>query len=164
VCAADGSCVPDGTPNCSSDAECAAGCYCLNGNCEETSICTADNQCRAGETCDENRTTCEPITGTCSTPADCNVAPPTCGAGELAAVAHGCDPGHCLPEASCPDAPPAPTCEEINDWAQCIAAAPECTAVVTGTNCHNPDGSVCGPMDTGCVCDTYQFVDCYTTP
>jgi hypothetical protein len=156
--------VPDGTPNCSSDAECAAGCYCLNGNCEETSICTADNQCRAGETCDENRTTCEPITGTCYTPAVCNVAPPTCGAGELAEVANGCYTGLCLPEASCPDAPPAPTCEEINDWAQCIAAAPECTAVVTGTNCHNPDGSVCGPMDTGCVCDTYQFVDCYTTP
>jgi hypothetical protein len=160
VCAADGTCVPDGTPNCTSDAECAAGCYCLNGNCEETSICTADNQCPAGQTCDENRTTCEPITGTCYTPAVCNVAPPACNAGELAEVANGCYTGLCLPEASCPDDPPAPACDEITDWNACLAAAPECTAVVGGTNCHRPYGSACQPMDSDCTCDTYTFLGC----
>ncbi|KAB2898210.1 MAG: hypothetical protein F9K40_11675 [Kofleriaceae bacterium] len=73
VCAADGSCVPDpNQPGCTSDAECAAGCYCLNGYCEESSVCTNDSECPTGSYCDEGRTTCEPCVqngvDTCATP------------------------------------------------------------------------------------------------
>lgn len=61
VCAANGQCVPDpNMPGCSSDAECAAACYCEQGYCEESSICTNDSQCPSGQTCDEARNTCVP--------------------------------------------------------------------------------------------------------
>jgi Cys-rich repeat protein len=64
ACASDGTCVPSQPPPppCTSDAECAAGCYCdeTTGTCAESSVCTADSQCPAGQTCDEERSTCVP--------------------------------------------------------------------------------------------------------
>jgi hypothetical protein len=35
---------------------------------------------------------------------------------------------------------------------------------VTGTNCHQADGSLCAPGDMGCICDTITYVDCVETP
>lgn len=168
VCTAEGTCVPQPPPpiTCTSDADCAAGCYCDSGECVETSVCTQDSECPAGQTCDEPRMTCEPITGTCYSEPGLNCpAAPTCAAGELAEVgANGCYTGLCLPEASCPDDPPAPVCADIHDWAECLAqeAAGFCHPVLIGTNCHpagNPNMS-CAPGETNCVCETLNFNAC----
>lgn len=167
VCTAEGACVPVTPPlTCESDADCAAGCYCLNGTCEETSVCTQDSECPAGQTCDETRNTCEPITGTCySEPGPNCPAAPACPSGELAEVgANGCYTGLCLPETACPDDPPRPECSAINDWAQCLAQemAGFCHPVLIGTNCHpadNPNAS-CAPGQQNCVCETLNFSGC----
>jgi hypothetical protein len=45
---------------CTVTDQCAAGAYCVNGACEETSVCSNDGQCAIGLTCDESRSTCVP--------------------------------------------------------------------------------------------------------
>ena len=77
-CDCSGSCVPANTATrtceptpppppppppltCNTDVDCAAGCYCENGVCEESSVCTSDSQCPAGQICDEPRGTCIPL-------------------------------------------------------------------------------------------------------
>ena len=168
ACTAEGTCVPSTPPplSCDDDSDCAAGCFCLGGACEETSVCTADAECPAGQTCDEPRMTCEPITGTCySAPGPNCTAAPACAPGELAEVgANGCYTGLCLPEASCPDDPPRPECSDIHDWAECLAqeAAGFCHPLLLGTNCHvagQPNTS-CAPGQANCVCETINFSGC----
>ncbi len=172
VCTAEGTCVPDGPPpmTCNTDQDCAVGCYCEDGVCEESAVCTTDSECPAGETCDETRMTCEPITGTCygEVGANCPAAP-TCPTGERAEVgANGCPTGLCLPEAVCPDEPPRPECSAINDWAQCLAQemAGFCRPVLIGTDCHpagNPNVA-CMPGEMNCVCNTLHFSGCVDAP
>lgn len=45
---------------CTSSTQCAAGCYCQNGTCEEGGFCTTDSDCGAGYHCDTSRSSCEP--------------------------------------------------------------------------------------------------------
>ncbi|HEU0029042.1 MAG TPA: hypothetical protein VFQ53_00325 [Kofleriaceae bacterium] len=61
--------------SCESDADCAAGCYCQNGVCEEGGFCSADTDCPDGFHCDESRSSCVP--NGCATDADC-LAGQTC--------------------------------------------------------------------------------------
>ena len=46
--------------NCTSSADCAAGCYCQNGVCEEAGFCTQDSDCGQGYVCNKDRSSCEP--------------------------------------------------------------------------------------------------------
>lgn len=62
-----------GTPpgfECSEDSDCAAGCYCGNGICEEAGFCTQDSDCGNGYTCDESRSSCTP-NDSCAADSDC---------------------------------------------------------------------------------------------
>ena len=171
VCTAEGTCVPETTmPTCETDADCAVGCYCEDGVCEESAVCTQDSECPEGQTCDETRMTCEPITGTCYSEPGANCpAAPACAVGELPEVgADGCYTGLCLPEAVCPDEPPRPECEAINDWAECLVQemAGFCVPVLIGTDCHpagNPNAS-CAPGQPDCVCNTVHFSGCADHP
>src|ERR1700691_2303684 len=45
---------------CGSNADCAAGCYCSNGECTEGGFCGSDSDCGSGYTCDTTRSSCEP--------------------------------------------------------------------------------------------------------
>jgi hypothetical protein len=56
---------------CRDDNDCAAGCYCENGICEEAGFCTTDADCGTGYTCNEERSSCEPGGPSCSSDADC---------------------------------------------------------------------------------------------
>lgn len=107
---------------CKSNTDCAAGCYCANGTCEEAGFCTQDSDCGNGYTCNEDRSSCEPIPPktTCDFDSECptgqycqydNVCVPSCTCTQdEEAVAQGwgwCDETRntCLPGAD-----PAGTC------------------------------------------------------
>lgn len=51
---------PPGEFECKVDADCAAGCYCADGICEEAGFCAQDSDCGTGYTCDEARSSCVP--------------------------------------------------------------------------------------------------------
>jgi len=51
--------------DCQTNTDCAAGCYCQNGVCEEAGFCTTDADCGEGYVCNEDRSSCEPGTGGC---------------------------------------------------------------------------------------------------
>jgi hypothetical protein len=70
--------------DCSDNSDCAAGCYCANGVCEEAGFCTQDSDCGTGYTCNEDRSSCEPTGETsCDWDSEC----PT---GEYCAPDHTC--------------------------------------------------------------------------
>jgi hypothetical protein len=58
---------------CTTNNDCAAGCYCGSGTCTEAGFCGSDADCGSGYTCDVTRSTCEPGTPvpTCGSDADC---------------------------------------------------------------------------------------------
>lgn len=58
--------------DCQDNSDCAAGCYCQDGVCEEGGFCMTDADCGPGYTCDVERSSCEP-TGTtqCGADSDC---------------------------------------------------------------------------------------------
>lgn len=83
-CYWQGSECPAGTdPNsmtgyqCKDSTDCAAGCYCANGTCEEAGFCTVDADCGNGYFCNTQRSSCEPTNTqpepetSCVTDADC---------------------------------------------------------------------------------------------
>jgi len=45
---------------CSSDTQCAAGCFCSNGVCEEGGFCASDKDCGEAFHCDTSRSSCIP--------------------------------------------------------------------------------------------------------
>ena len=63
--AGTGSGAPGGF-ECEDNDDCAAGCYCGNGICEEAGFCTQDSDCGEGYTCNESRSSCEPGAPTCA--------------------------------------------------------------------------------------------------
>jgi hypothetical protein len=56
---------------CSSNTDCAAGCFCDKGTCEEGGFCSKDEDCGTGFHCDTARSSCEPD-GQCTNDAECN--------------------------------------------------------------------------------------------
>ncbi len=60
---------------CKDSTDCAAGCYCGDGICEEAGFCTQDSDCGNGYTCNEMRASCEPIEPetSCVTDYDCAI-------------------------------------------------------------------------------------------
>lgn len=62
---------PNGGFECSDNSDCAAGCYCANGTCEEAGFCTQDSDCGTGYVCNEDRSSCEPAGESCTDNASC---------------------------------------------------------------------------------------------
>lgn len=153
------SCVPD---TCTTSNDCEPGQYCdPNGGCTASCSCTTDAEAQAQgfAFCDEARATCEPTPagGSCGGTSTCNIAEPSCAAGEVALILDGCYTGSCGAIATC-DVTPA--CGALQHEADCLGRNAECASVYTGINCTKPDGSACAAGDTGCTCQSFQFNSC----
>jgi Cys-rich repeat protein len=72
---------------CNAHSDCAAGCYCGDGYCEEAGFCTQDSDCGNGYTCNESRSSCEPQ--------------PTCTEDSQCASGQYCDSGSCVSSCVC---------------------------------------------------------------
>lgn len=81
---------PPGGFDCKVDTDCAAGCYCSNGVCEEAGFCASDADCGNGFTCDEQRSSCEPT----NQPTSC-LDDNGCPSGQY------CDNGTCTASCTC---------------------------------------------------------------
>ena len=123
--------------SCASNTDCAAGCYCNNGVCEEGGFCGSDSDCGQGYHCDATRASCEPnppapvcdannpcpqgqycdATGTCQTSCICDNDADAVrqGFGWCDTTSHTCEPG----------TDPAGDC---NDPVTCTTKAPTCAA------------------------------------
>jgi hypothetical protein len=168
-----------GSNECTTSQDCAAGCYCQNGTCEEAGFCTDDTDCGTGYHCNTDRSSCEPnppgcqadtdcaagtfcdvpsgtcTIGSCAGTVTCTTAKPTCPSGQVPLIFNGCYTGACFDTATCA---PAPACENINDEANCVADS--CVPSYTGHNCTKSDGSACSSQDTGCTCEYFTFATC----
>ncbi len=152
------SCVPDG---CAVSSDCETGEYCDDGRCVSSCTCMTDSEARqAGYGyCDEARGTCEPTPagGSCGGTSACEVAEPTCPAGQVPLIAEGCYTGECSDIATCDV---TPSCEALQHESDCLAANATCTSVYYGINCTRSDGTACQAGDQGCMCETFQFAEC----
>jgi len=83
-----GSATPGGF-ECQSNTDCAAGCYCANGTCEEAGFCTQDSDCGAGYVCDTMRSSCEPGNPPPPPPTTCDFDN-QCQMGQYCAPDHTC--------------------------------------------------------------------------
>ncbi len=160
------SCEPDtGPATCDWDSECAQGEYCspATNQCTETCTCTDDETAVAGGFgwCDETRNTCLPgqdPAGSCAGIPTCSAAQPTCPLGQVPKLIDGCWTGECTDYASCDI---APECGHINDSQNCLGRT-DCSAVYSGLNCTNTDGTACSDGDTNCTCTSFVFASCRT--
>ncbi len=151
-------CPSDPNYTCESSADCAAGCYCANGVCEEAGFCSTDAQCPAGYHCDEGRSSCEP--DGCTTSADCQ-------AGQY------CDPATqgCTSSCTCTTDAEAQSqgwgyCDESRGTCEPANPAGSCGGAVTcnqiPTSC--PDGQV-PQISAGCYTGScVAITSCDVTP
>jgi len=165
---------PDGTTGsagsgyeCTSSADCAAGCYCANGTCNEGGFCATDTDCGPGYHCNTDRSSCEPNPPGCQSDTDC-------------ANGSTCDTasGLCTETCSCTDDAGAKsqgydycdetrmTCEKGTDpngtcagtaGANC-AAAPTCPSgqvplIDSTTGCYNGQCEAYGSCSESPVCE-----------
>jgi hypothetical protein len=174
---------------CTMSTDCAAGCYCANGTCNEGGFCTSDSDCGTGFHCNTDRSSCEPnptqppgcksdadcnvgggqfcdvptgtcTQGSCAGDVTCNTVAPTCASGSVPLIYNGCYTGGCLATDACSA---APVCAHINDEPNCLDRA-DCTAVYVGLNCTNSQtGQSCHSGDAGCTCASFSFDHCATT-
>jgi hypothetical protein len=154
---------PPPPATCSQDNDCSSGVYCNeSGTCEDSCYCSSDPDAvnQGWGYCDEDRATCmpgiDPDLGSCAGAVTCNFGAPTCPANQVPLVKDGCYTGECIAASSC-DLPPP--CVVLNTEALCLGR-PECTAVYSGTNCTNKQGTACQSSDVGCTCETYAFDEC----
>jgi hypothetical protein len=160
VCDDRNSCVP-GTPGdqtCEVDEDCLEGCFCNDdGLCEETGVCADDTECAEGQTCDTDRNTCVPAdpVSECLAPADCGIQP-ECDPGTSAEIVDGCYTGICIANEDCTDGSP---CSQQPDQATCDARM-DCSSVVNGINCTDPDGNACQAGVGNCTCEQVLFDSC----
>ncbi len=138
-------CPDDPNYTCESSADCAAGCYCANGVCEEAGFCSTDAQCPDGYHCDEGRSSCEP--DGCTTDADCD-------AGQY------CDPATQSCTASC-------TCTNDTEaqnqgWGYCDETRGTCEPPSADGSCV---GTItCNQIPTTCPVGQVPLIEngCYT--
>ena len=174
----------EGTPGaeCTSSQDCAAGCYCQDGTCEEAGFCDGETPCPDGFHCNTDRSSCEPnacsdtvacpsgqvcTNGTCTDdPATCegdiamtcNLVAPKCPVGQVATMVDGCYDGGCRAITACEG--PA-VCGHLQHQEDCGARSGDCKQVFTGINCTNPDGTACNtPGAGGCTCESFEYARC----
>jgi hypothetical protein len=133
--------------SCTSDKQCASGCFCADGTCAEGGFCGADKDCGNGFHCDMARSSCIPN--------------PACTANEQCAQGSTCDNGGCI--ATCTCANDADAVKQGAGWCDvarntCMSGtnpAGACTGAITCTTaapkCN--EGEVAGRKD-GCFTGT----------
>ncbi|MGE0870233.1 MAG: hypothetical protein AB7P03_16835 [Kofleriaceae bacterium] len=131
---------------CTSDADCAAGCYCsVSGVCEEAGFCSNDEQCGDGYHCDETRSSCVP--DVCMSDAECD-------SGEYCDAATG----GCSASCSCTDDASA----QQQGWAYCDEGRMTCMPASAGGTCGGE--STCNVAAPGCAEGEVPLIlnGCYT--
>jgi len=139
-------CPDDPNYTCTTNADCAAGCYCANGVCEEAGFCGPNTKCPDGFHCDEGRASCVP--DSCTTSADCN-------AGEY------CDPATMSCTASCTCTTDAEA--QAQGWGFCDETRGTCEPPVADGSCG---GTVtCNQIMTVCPEGQVPLIKdgCWTT-
>jgi hypothetical protein len=179
----------DGNPpgfECKENVNCAAGCFCSNGICEEAGFCGSDRDCGTGFRCDVARSSCVPGAACkCLNDADairqgagwCDETNGTCQQGQ--------DPaGACLGAITCTNAAPkcpegqvplhkdgcftgacrainvceaAPTCNSLQHENDCTSRSADCGVVTIGRGCRRGDGTPCQPGDSATVCTCERY-------
>jgi hypothetical protein len=150
---------------CKMDSDCAAGCYCDNGYCNEAGFCTKDSDCGNGYVCDESRSSCEPA----------DEQPPTaCGADNDCPTGEYCDSATLKCTATCTCANDAEATANGFDYCDesrqtCLPGidpAGDCAGDVTCSTARPacPAGQV--PMiSDGCYTGFCEFINsCASTP
>jgi Cys-rich repeat protein len=166
-------CVPHGTGDCRTAADCASGNLCIEGQCTQlantcqydydcpagtacvnaqcTSVCTADTDCASGDVCDTTHHFCHPAQD-CSTTAQCTTGE-HCVDGRCLADCHGgaaCptstrQTSYCGGDSFChPSWQPAPFCTSDS---QC-ATGRHCLNHVCRTPCPTMMDSECATIDS----------------
>ncbi len=150
-----GGCVPGKPGACESHETCGDGAACVDGECQDTGLCTADKEAACashgeGYTCDD-RGTCVPPVG--STPPD---PPPV----ETCAAATACDGGFCVDgtctQCSADDCGEAKTCQldrHCGEGRVCLDG--QCTASCAEGADSCASGQVC--KSGVCVADDALF-------
>jgi len=155
---------------CTSSTDCAAGCYCANGTCNEGGFCATDSDCGPGYHCNTDRSSCEPNGGSdgsntsCTTDASCpqgqtcqnNTCTATCWcANDAQAVSEGysyCDESR----ATCMNGTdPAGTCGGTPD-ASCTTQPPTCATgdvPLLSNGCWNGQCEAASQCATPPVCE-----------
>jgi hypothetical protein len=138
-------CPADPGYTCESNADCAAGCYCQDGVCEEAGFCSTDAECPDGFSCDEARNSCVP--DGCSTSADCD-------SGEF------CDAGTGTCTASCV----CSTDQQAQDagFGYCDETRGTCEPTPAGGSCGGT--STCATAEPTCAAGEVALISngCYT--
>lgn len=145
--------------DCTTDAQCAAGCFCSDGICTEGGFCSTDKDCGQGFSCNTKRSSCEPIAvvnpnGTCAGAVTCTTAAPSCPENQVALIKNGCFTGACEAIIACEA---APVCNALQHADDCSARNADCAPVFTGHGCS---GTTCGVSDADCTCTSYTFDSC----
>jgi len=147
--------------SCEENADCAAGCYCDEGSCQEAGFCEVASDCANDFTCDD-RSSCVPEPEpepTCQGEiTNCYTVEPSCSEDTTAVIVDGCYTGSCMPREECPDGAPL-RCEDRADEASCSADI-SCQAVYRGINCTSPSGAECTSGMTDCSCESFVFDRC----
>ena len=140
---------------CTTSTDCAAGCYCANGTCNEGGFCATDSDCGPGYHCNTDRSSCEPNPPGCTGDASCpqgqtcqdNSCTSTCVCdSDASAVSQGygyCDESR---QTCMPGTDPGGTC----------AGTPPNTCTTTAPQC--PSGQVPLMDASGCFngqCEAY---------
>ena len=169
-----GDCWQDGGGwGCTSDWDCAAGCYCdeSSGGCVETGFCNSDADCGPGYTCDD-RQSCVPEGGDecwyygcswgeyCGPNGDC-VPSTTCHTATDCDPGYDCISGTCTPTGCVDDSWCAAGCYCDEESGGCVETG-YCTAdtdCLAGQICDT-DRSTCIPDDSPPTCPELGETDC----
>lgn len=160
-----------GGTECSDDTQCAAGCYCQNGGCEEGGFCGDDQDCPTGYHCDD-RSSCVP--DTCTGPDQC-MAGQTCDNGncnttcvcENDADAQAAGYGYCdeTRHTCMVGQDPAGSC---NGDVTCTTAPPRCTqgqVPLIADGCYTGECRAIASCDTAPSCAALGYeADCLSRP
>lgn len=146
--------------SCTTDVNCAAGCFCSDGTCTEAGFCSTDKDCGDGFVCDTTRSSCKPappapvVTCAGDPATTCTTAAPACAVGQTPLLQDGCFTGACGAIATC-DA--APACDALQHQDDCKARTTDCAQVFVGRNCT---GTTCGVSTVDCTCESYTYAAC----
>ena len=130
---------------CTTSTDCAAGCYCASGTCEEGGFCATDSDCGPGYHCNTDRSSCEPNGGSGSGSGSGSGGPTSCDYDNQCPTGQYCEYDHvCVATCVCSN----DTQAQQQGWGWCDETRMTC---LPG---QDPNGT-CGGTATG-SCQTLE--------